>query len=229
MSKKKHKAKQHKQAATSKPSGLRYIFPAALIVLIVIVAVVLINNNNNEGNEETMDIDVNPVAVIEMEDGGTIKIELDPQNAPNTVKNFIYLAEKGFYDGLIFHRVIDGFMIQGGCPEGRGTGGPGYSIRGEFAANGHDNKLVHDRGVISMARSQPFDSAGSQFFITVEAASHLDGQYAAFGRVIEGMEEVDRIALVRRNPATDRPIEDQRIKTITVDTMGTEFGPPEKL
>ena len=170
-----------------------------------------------------------PVAVIEMENGGKIKIELDPQNAPNTVRNFIHLAQKGFYDGLIFHRVIDGFMIQGGCPRGTGTGDPGYKIKGEFSANGHDNKLTHNRGIISMARSQPFNSAGSQFFITVEAASHLDGQYAAFGKVIEGMEEVDRIVLVERSPANNRPLKDQRIKTVTIDTFGTDFEEPEKL
>jgi peptidyl-prolyl cis-trans isomerase B (cyclophilin B) len=123
-----------------------------------------------------------PVAIIEMESGGVIKVELDPENAPNTVNNFIALAGQGFYNGLIFHRVIPGFMIQGGCPQGTGMGGPGYTIKGEFKANGIDNRLTHERGVISMARSQAPDSAGSQFFITVAAAPHLDGQYAAFGR-----------------------------------------------
>lgn len=231
MSKKKKKAKKHKQQAAPKPSPLRYILPAALILVLAVVVVLLISNNNDdeEGSDEAVHTDIYPVAVIEMESGGVIKVELDPQNAPNTVKNFIYLAGQGFYDGLIFHRVIDGFMIQGGCPEGTGTGGPGHNIRGEFTANGHTNELTHDRGVISMARSRPLDSAGSQFFITVEATPHLDGQYAAFGRVIEGMEEVDRIALVERDPATDRPLVEERIKTVTVETFGVEFGPPDKL
>ncbi len=171
----------------------------------------------------------NPVAVIEMEEGGIIKVELDPQVAPNTVRNFIYLAAQGFYDGLIFHRVIDEFMIQGGCPQGTGTGGPGYSIKGEFTANDVENPLSHERGVISMARSNPFDSAGSQFFITVAPSLFLDDQYAAFGRVIEGMEVTDRIATVERNPANDRPLQDQRIKTITIETFGVEYEPPEKM
>lgn len=222
----KKKSKQNKQAETKTPSPLRYILPAILVFIIAVAAIVLTNDHDGR-SEEIMD--VYPVAVIEMEDGGKIKIELDPRNAPNTVRNFIYLAEQGFYDGLIFHRVIDGFMIQAGCPEGAGTGGPGYKIKGEFTANDHDNELIHNRGVISMARSQPFNSAGSQFFITVEEVPHLDGQYAAFGRVIEGMEEVDRIALVESNPADNRPLKDQRIKTITVDTLGTDFEVPEKL
>ncbi len=171
----------------------------------------------------------NPVAVIEMEEGGIIRVELDPQVAPNTVKNFIYLAEQGFYDGLIFHRVIDDFMIQGGCPQGTGTSGPGYSIKGEFTANEFENPLSHERGVISMARSNPFDSAGSQFFITVAPSLFLDGQYASFGLVIEGMEVVDRIASVERDPANDRPRQDQRIKTITIETYGVKYEPPEKI
>ncbi len=171
----------------------------------------------------------NPEAVIQVEEGGIIRIELDPQVAPNTVNNFIYLAEQGFYDGLIFHRVIDDFMIQGGCPQGTGTGGPGYSIKGEFTANEFKNPLSHERGVISMARSNPFDSAGSQFFITAEPSLFLDGQYAAFGLVIEGMEVVDRIANVERDPANDRPLQDQRIKTITIETFGVEYEPPEKM
>ena len=169
-----------------------------------------------------------PVATIEMEGGGLIKIELDPGNAPHTVQNFIALAEKGFYEGLIFHRVIPGFMIQGGCPLGTGQGGPGYSIRGEFAQNGHNNELVHNRGVISMARSQLPDSAGSQFFITVADAPHLDGQYAAFGTVIEGMDVADRIVKTKRNPQ-DKPLEEQRIKNVTIEKFGNNYDPPEKI
>ncbi|RQD72794.1 MAG: peptidylprolyl isomerase [Candidatus Syntrophonatronum acetioxidans] len=163
-----------------------------------------------------------------MEKGGVIKVELEPENAPNTVKNFIALAQGGFYDGLIFHRVIPDFMIQGGCPEGRGSGGPGYSIKGEFAINGYSNGLVHTRGTISMARASHPDSAGSQFFITVEDTPHLDGQYAAFGRVIQGMEEVDRIVEVPRNQM-DKPLENEIIKSISVETFGVEYGDPEKL
>ncbi len=170
----------------------------------------------------------NPVATIEMENGNIIKLELYPDTAPNTVRNFISLAASGFYDGLIFHRVIPGFMIQGGDPEGSGMGGPGYSIKGEFSGNGFDNHLKHDRGVISMARSARPDSAGSQFFIMVEQAPHLDGQYAAFGRVIEGMEEADRIVGAKKD-YSDRPREDQRMSKVTVDTFGTDYGEPEKL
>jgi peptidyl-prolyl cis-trans isomerase B (cyclophilin B) len=169
-----------------------------------------------------------PVATLELENGGIIKVELDPVNAPNTVKNFIALADEGFYDGLTFHRVIPDFMIQGGCPEGTGQGGPGYSIRGEFAANGHTNELVHERGVISMARSLLPDSAGSQFFITVEKKPHLDGEYAAFGTVIEGMDEVDRIVAVPTGQA-DKPLEEVRIMQITVEKFGADYGPPEKI
>ncbi|MGI6329137.1 MAG: peptidylprolyl isomerase [Dethiobacteria bacterium] len=168
-----------------------------------------------------------PVITIEMEGGGRIKVELDPENAPNTVRNFIALAEGGFYDGLIFHRVIPGFMIQGGCPQGTGRGGPGYSIKGEFASNGHKNEIVHNRGVISMARSQLPNSAGSQFFITVANAPHLDGQYAAFGVVIEGMDVADKIVAVQRDRA-DKPLKDQRIRTVTVEKNGVDYEPPEK-
>ncbi len=170
----------------------------------------------------------NPVAKIEMENGAVIKIELDPENAPNTVKNFIALANDGFYDSLIFHRVIPGFMIQGGCPLGSGTGGPGYTIKGEFPANGFDNKLEHRRGTLSMARSQHNDSAGSQFFIVVKDAPHLNGQYTAFGKVLEGMEEVDRIVSVPRDHH-DKPFKEQKVKAITVDTFGVNYNPPEKL
>lgn len=169
-----------------------------------------------------------PVATIEMEDGQKIVVELDPENAPNTVNNFIHLAEAGFYDGLIFHRVIPGFMIQSGCPEGFGTGGPGYSIKGEFTANGHKNKLKHKRGVISMARSGHPDSQGSQFFIMVKAASHLDGQYASFGRVTEGMKVADKIVLVPTDPR-DKPLEEQKIKSITIEKFGETFEAPVKV
>ena len=170
----------------------------------------------------------NPVVTIEMESGNTIKAELYPDTAPNTVRNFISLINKGYYDGLIFHRVIPGFMIQGGCPQGSGMGGPGYSIKGEFSGNGFNNTLKHDKGVISMARSARPDSAGSQFFIMVEKAPHLDGQYAAFGKVTEGMDEADRIVGVKRD-YNDRPREDQRMKKVTVETFGEEYGEVEKV
>lgn len=165
-----------------------------------------------------MNVSKNPVAAIEMENGNTIKVELYPDVAPNTVKNFISLALKGFYDGVIFHRVIPGFMIQGGCPQGTGTGGPGYCIKGEFASNGFANDLKHDRGVMSMARTSVPDSAGSQFFIMTAGSPHLDGEYASFGRVIEGMDEVDRIVGAQRN-RMDKPLEDQKIKKVTVETF----------
>ena len=167
----------------------------------------------------------NPTIKITMEDGGVISAELYPEYAPNTVANFVELAGKGFYDGLIFHRVIEGFMIQGGCPNGNGMGGPGYSIKGEFAANGFkQNTLKHTRGVLSMARAMSPNSAGSQFFIMHANAPHLDGQYAAFGKVSddESMKVVDRIATPRTG-FQDRPVAEQRIKSITVDTKGEEY------
>ncbi|MFZ5651856.1 MAG: peptidylprolyl isomerase [Bacillota bacterium] len=170
----------------------------------------------------------NPVAAIEMESGNTIKVELYPGTAPNTVRNFISLARKGFYDGVIFHRVIPGFMIQGGCPQGTGMGGPGYCIKGEFTRNGFANDLKHDRGVISMARTRIPDSAGSQFFIMTAASPHLDGEYASFGRVIEGMDEVDRIVGAERN-RMDKPLEDQKIKKVAVETFGEEYGEVKKV
>lgn len=169
----------------------------------------------------------NPVVTIEMEDGGVIKAELYPEIAPNTVNNFISLVKKGFYDDLIFHRVIRGFMIQGGCPLGQGTGGPGYQIKGEFAMNGVANGLAHDPGVLSMARAMHPDSAGSQFFIMHEKAPHLDGQYAAFGKVIEGMDVVNRIAETATTYG-DRPVKPQVMKTVTVETFGVEYPEPEK-
>lgn len=168
----------------------------------------------------------NPVVTITMENGDVMKAELYPETAPNTVRNFISLIKKGFYDGLIFHRVISGFMIQGGCPDGVGTGGPGYSIKGEFAQNGFPNDLKHKPGVLSMARSMAPDSAGSQFFIMHKKSPHLDGAYAAFGQVVEGMEVVDKIADVRTD-YMDRPMEEQKIRSVTVDTMGEEYPEPE--
>ncbi|QXM05603.1 peptidylprolyl isomerase [Crassaminicella indica] len=170
----------------------------------------------------------NPIVTIEMENGNKIKIELYPDVAPNTVNNFISLVQKGFYDGLIFHRVISGFMIQGGCPEGIGIGGPGYSIKGEFSMNGFKNDLKHTKGVISMARAANPDSAGSQFFIMHEDSPHLDGQYAAFGKVIEGIEEVDRIAATKTN-FQDKPLVDEKMKKVTVELFSKEYPEPEKL
>ena len=167
------------------------------------------------------------MVIIEMENGAKIKIELDRTAAPNTVNNFLSLANKGFYNGLIFHRVIPGFMIQGGCPDGTGMGGPGYSIKGEFAANGVKNPIEHKRGVISMARAMNPNSAGSQFFIMHQDAPHLDGQYAAFGHVVEGMETVDAIAATPTN-FSDRPLDPQRIKSITIVDEG-EIVEPEKM
>ena len=167
----------------------------------------------------------NPVVTIIMENGDVMKAELYPEIAPNTVNNFISLVKKGFYDGLIFHRVISGFMIQGGCPEGTGTGGPGYSIKGEFAQNGFPNDLKHEPGVLSMARSMSPDSAGSQFFIMHKKAPHLDGAYAAFGKVTEGMDIVDKIADARTD-YSDRPMKEQKIQSMTVDTMGEEYPDP---
>ena len=176
-----------------------------------------------------------PVVTIEMEDGGIIKLELYPSKAPETVNNFISLVKKGFYDGLIFHRTIPGFMAQGGDPEGTGMGGPGYSIKGEFSDNGFENNLSHVRGIISMARSSNPNSAGSQFFIVTDDSTFLDGQYAAFGSVLEGMDEVDKIVKTRvitRSPfggGKDRPVEPPVMKKVTVDTFGVEYPEPNKL
>lgn len=169
----------------------------------------------------------NPVVTITMENGDIIKAELYSQIAPNTVNNFISLINEGYYDGLIFHRVISGFMIQGGCPDGTGMGGPGYSIRGEFAYNGFANDLKHTEGVLSMARAMDPDSAGSQFFIMHKNSPHLDGQYAAFGKVIEGMENVNKIAECMTDFG-DRPLEVQKMKNVTVDTFGVTYPEPEK-
>ena len=169
----------------------------------------------------------NPVVTIIMENGDVMKAELYPEVAPNTVNNFISLVKKGYYDCLIFHRVIRGFMIQGGCPQGTGMGGPGYSIKGEFSQNGFKNDLKHTEGVLSMARSMMPNSAGSQFFIMHKDAPHLDGAYAAFGKVTEGMDVVNKIA-EERTDYSDRPLKTQKIKSMTVDTFGVEYPEPEK-
>ena len=169
----------------------------------------------------------NPIVTITMTNGDVMKAELYPEIAPNTVNNFISLVQKGFYDGLIFHRVISGFMIQGGDPQGTGMGGPGYSIKGEFAMNGVRNDLKHTRGVLSMARSMMPDSAGSQFFIMHANAPHLDGQYAAFGKVVEGLDVVDKIASVRTG-WQDKPVEEQKIQSMTVELFGETYPEPEK-
>lgn len=170
----------------------------------------------------------NPVVTFKMENGDVMKAELYPEAAPNTVNNFISLVQKGYYDGLIFHRVIRGFMIQGGCPDGTGMGGPGYQIKGEFSQNGFKNDLSHDPGVLSMARAMHPDSAGSQFFIMHEDAPHLDHQYAAFGKVTEGMEIVDAIAKTKTD-RSDRPHEPQVMEKVTVDTFGVDYLKPEIL
>ena len=169
----------------------------------------------------------NPIVTITMENGDVIKAELYPDIAPNTVNNFISLVKKGFYNGLNFHRIINGFMIQGGCPEGTGMGGPNYSIKGEFSQNGFKNDLKHTEGVLSMARSMRPDSAGSQFFIMHKAAPHLDGAYAAFGKVIEGMDVVNKIATTRTT-CGDRPVKEQKMTSVTVDTFGIDYPEPEK-
>lgn len=170
----------------------------------------------------------NPIVTIEMENGKKITAELYPDIAPQSVRNFISLANSGFYNGLIFHRCIYGFMIQGGCPDGTGMGGPGYSIKGEFTQNRFPNELRHDRGVLSMARTMAPDSAGSQFFIMVEQAPHLDGQYASFGKVIEGMEVADAIVSTKRD-WNDKPRQPQRMKKVTVETFGVDYPEPEKV
>jgi peptidyl-prolyl cis-trans isomerase B (cyclophilin B) len=172
-------------------------------------------------------VEENPIVTITMDNDEKIQIELYPEVAPNSVANFVSLVEQGFYDGLTFHRVIPEFMIQGGDPSGNGTGGPDYSIPGEFSSNGFENTLKHDRGVLSMARSQDPNSAGSQFFIMVKDSPHLDGEYAAFGKVIEGMEVVDAIVSTERG-AQDLPVEEQKMKTVKVDTKGFDYPEPEK-
>lgn len=170
----------------------------------------------------------NPIVTFEMENGDIMKAELYPEIAPNTVNNFISLVQNGFYDGLIFHRVIRGFMIQGGCPDGTGMGGPGYTIKGEFSQNGFANDLRHTEGVLSMARAMHPDSAGSQFFIMHKKSPHLDGAYAAFGKITEGMDIVNKIAETATD-YSDRPLEEQKMKKVTVDTMGVEYPAPERV
>lgn len=170
----------------------------------------------------------NPIVTFEMENGDIMKAELYPEIAPNTVNNFISLVQNGFYDGLIFHRVIRGFMTQGGCPDGTGMGGPGYTIKGEFSQNGFANDLRHTEGVLSMARAMHPDSAGSQFFIMHKNSPHLDGAYAAFGKITEGMDIVNKIAETATD-YSDRPLEEQKMKKVTVDTMGVEYPAPERV
>ena len=200
---------------------------AAVMLSLVFIACNTESKNQDEDNQQGENMD-KIIATIEMEDGGIIKLELYPDIAPQTVRNFVSLARKGFYDGLTFHRIIPGFMIQGGDPNGNGSGGPGYCIKGEFTINGFENNLKHTRGVISMARlNKPYDSAGSQFFIMHADAPHLDGAYAAFGMVIEGMDVVDRIASVDYNPINNHPYEDVVIKSITIS--GPELPEPDKL
>jgi Peptidyl-prolyl cis-trans isomerase (rotamase) - cyclophilin family len=207
------------------------ILCAALAIVAIGAAAILFTNSaqKNAVAEAPKEGEAakNPTFVITMEDGGVMTGELYPEIAPQAVGNFIELASSGFYDGLIFHRVIPGFMIQGGDPQGTGMGGPGWRIKGEFKANGITNDLKHTKGVLSMARSQHMDSAGSQFFLMVADAPHLDGSYAAFGKVLEGLDVMDKIVSVQRN-ASDKPIENQVIKSITVDTQGVEY-PFEKL
>jgi peptidyl-prolyl cis-trans isomerase B (cyclophilin B) len=209
--------------------------PAVLAVLILLLSLLAGCGAGTETNDAPQQPAAggptdpnNPTALIEMENGDKIEIELFPDIAPNTVNNFIALAQQGFYDGLIFHRVIPGFMIQGGDPDGTGAGGPGYSIKGEFANNQFPNELKHERGVLSMARTKNPDSAGSQFFIMAADATHLDGDYAAFGKVYSGFEAVDAIVNAPRG-ANDRPNEDQVMKKVTIDTKDFTYAEPDKL
>lgn len=207
-------------------------------VISLLLAIVMIVSfaacSSDEKKEEPEFTSGNPVATITVKDYGTMKVELYYDKAPNTVLNFISLVNKGFYDGLTFHRIYAGFMIQGGCPEGNGTGDPGYSIKGEFSSNGFDNDLVHERGVISMARSNDPDSAGSQFFIMHQDSPHLDGQYAAFGKVIEGLEVLDAIAesevtINMSSGEMSTPVKPVIIESVTVDTHGVDYAEPETL
>ena len=216
-------AKKRKSRA-QRQKQKRIVLIAALIAVLLIAGWIVysyIQANRIEYRDEN-----DPVATITLQNGKKIVVELYPDKAPNTVANFVELANSGFYDGLTFHRVIKDFMIQGGDPKGDGTGGPGYSIKGEFTGNGFKNDLKHKRGVLSMARTMMPNSAGSQFFIMHEDAPHLDGGYAAFGKVTEGMEVVDRIAAVRTG-ANDRPLEPQVMKKVTVDTFGEEYPEPK--
>lgn len=199
-----------------------------LIVSLVVLALLLVTVAGGVYAAKQAMESKNPVVTMDLGELGVIKIELFPEIAPNTVHNFIYLVQQGYYDGVIFHRVIPNFMIQGGDPTGTGSGGPGYGIKGEFSQNGFRNDLKHERGVISMARTSVPDSAGSQFFIMVADSPHLDGAYAAFGKVVDGIEVADRIVAVERD-GMDRPFEEQIIKQVTVDTFGVEYPEPERL
>lgn len=207
-----------------------------IYIITLVFIVMIIGGCSSSENEKSNKLDSkpkqtikdNPVATITMENNDVIKIELYPNIAPNTVSNFITLAESGFYNGVIFHRVIPGFMIQGGDPNGDGTGGPDYHIKGEFTSNGFENQLKHERGIISMARTQAPDTAGSQFFIMVADADSLDGEYAAFGKVTEGMDVVDNIVNAQRDQQ-DKPLKDQKMKQITIDTFGIDYPQPEKI
>lgn len=201
---------------------------ALILACFMMFSIIAFSGCKDEKAEED-NITVNPVAVINVKNYGSITVELYYDKAPNTVKNFISLANKGFYDGLTFHRIISGFMIQGGCPDGNGTGDPGYSIAGEFDVNGFENDIAHTRGVISMARGgYSYDSAGSQFFIVHQTSPHLDGQYAAFGKVTDGMKIVDEIAFVETD-YNDKPLSDVIIESVTVDTHGITFDEPETI
>jgi len=215
--------------------GFSIVFALLMVAFVLTGCGAAKESEQSEGNkakktEENVDysskVKENPIVTITMSNDEKIVIELEPSTAPNTVANFISLVKKGFYDGLIFHRVIPDFMIQGGDPSGNGTGGPDYSIEGEFSSNGFKNDLKHERGVISMARSQDPNSAGSQFFIMVNEASHLDGDYAAFGKVIKGMETVDAIVAAERDGA-DKPLKDQQMKKVEVDTKGFDYPAPK--
>ncbi|MCH7323519.1 peptidylprolyl isomerase [Solibacillus sp. MA9] len=208
----------------------KYMLLMLTAIAMLIIAACGDNNKTDSGEQTTTsdyanDVKENPIVTITMENDKQIVIELEPKTAPNTVANFISLVEDGFYDGLIFHRVIPGFMVQGGDPDGTGMGGPDYSIKGEFSSNGFENTLAHERGVLSMARTQDPNSAGSQFFIMTEAATHLDGEYAAFGKVIEGMEVVDEIVAAERD-SNDKPLQDQKMKKVEVDTKGFDYPAP---
>lgn len=208
----------------------KYMLLMLTAIAMLIIAACGDNNKTDSGEQTTTsdyvnDVKENPIVTITMENDKQIVIELEPKTAPNTVANFISLVEAGFYDGLIFHRVIPGFMIQGGDPDGTGMGGPDYSIQGEFSSNGFENTLTHERGVLSMARTQEPDSAGSQFFIMTEAAPHLDGEYAAFGKVIEGMGVVDEIVAAERD-GNNMPLQEQKMKKVEVDTKGFDYPAP---
>lgn len=205
-----------------------YLITTVVFILLLIAGCGKAEEENTATSTKKTTVEKNPIVTITMENNEQMKLELYPNIAPNTVHNFISLVEGGFYNGLTFHRVIPDFMIQGGDPNGDGSGGPNYSIKGEFSKNGFENDLKHERGVISMARAQAPDSAGSQFFIMVKDSTHLDGEYAAFGKVIEGIEVVDKIVSVKRNE-NDKPLEDQKIKEMTIETFGVEYPQPDKI